>query len=65
MRDKTIKLSEKHYKILTEMLKNQRQRAQVIEGLIDVLAKGVEQDKYILYDVMNDPLELALTRVIK
>jgi len=62
MREKTVKLGEKQYQILSDMLKGTRQRAQVIEGLIEILAKDSKEDKYILYDVLSDPSSLTLNR---
>jgi len=65
MREKTVKLSAAHYLIISQMLKGARQRAQVIEGLIQILANAIKTDKYILFDVMTDPDALTLTRVKK
>jgi len=62
VREKTVKLGEKQYQILTEMLHGTRQRAQVIEGLIEILSSGFHEDKYLIFDVMNDPSSLMLKR---
>ena len=62
VREKTVKLGEKQYQILTEMLQGTRQRAQVIEGLIEILARCFHEDKYLIYDVMHDPSTLMLKR---
>jgi len=62
MREKTVKLGEKQYQILTEMLRGTRQRALVLEGLIEILARGFKEDKYLIFDVMNDPSSLMLKR---
>jgi len=44
------------------MLHGTRQRAQVIEGLIEILSRGFQEDKYLIFDVMNDPSSLMLKR---
>jgi len=62
MREKTVKLSEKQYQILSGMLKGSRQRAQTIEGLIDILNEAFKEDKYMLFDAMTNPSALQLTR---
>lgn len=62
MREKTVMLGEKQYQILTEMLRGTRQRALVLEGLIEILARGFKEDKYLIFDVMNDPSSLMLKR---
>jgi len=62
VQEKTVKVGEKQYRALTEMLQGARQRAQVIEGLIEILAKGFEEDRYLIFDVMNDPASLMLKR---
>jgi hypothetical protein len=62
MRERTLKISDKQYQILSEMLKGTRQRAQVVEGLIEVLGRDFKKDKYILYDVITNPLSLMLKR---
>jgi len=62
MREKTLKMSERHYQLLSDMVKGHRQRAQVVEGLIETLANAFEKDKYLLYDVMTDPSILTIKR---
>jgi len=62
MREKTVKLGAKQYQMLTGMLHGTRQRAQVIEGLIEVLEKSFTEDKHFIYDVMTDPASLKLVR---
>lgn len=62
MREKTVKLGAKQYQVLTGMLHGTRQRALVIEGLIEVLAKSFAEDKHFIYDVMTDPASLKLVR---
>lgn len=62
MRDKTIKISSERYDNLSTLLKGQRQRAQVIEGLIAVLTHSIEHDKYIMHDLITDPEALIIQR---
>jgi len=57
---RTVKLSEKCYIALSNLLNGQRQRARVLEALIDVLLASVKENKYILFDILTDPQSLEL-----
>ena len=57
---RTVKLSEQCYIALSKLLNGQRQRARVLEALIDVLVVSVKDNKYILFDILTDPQSLEL-----
>jgi hypothetical protein len=57
---RTVKLSEKYYIALSKLLNGQRQRARVLEALIDVLVASVKENKYILFDILTDPQSLEI-----
>jgi len=59
-REKTVKLSEEKYKALSSLLGGQRNRAQALEGLIDVLITAARENKYVVYDILSDPSALEL-----
>ncbi len=59
-REKTVKLSEEKYQALSSLLGGQRNRAQALEGLIDVLIAAAQENKYVVYDILSDPAALEL-----
>lgn len=62
MRGRALIIGDKHYQLLSEMLKGKRQRALVVEELIEILAQDFQKDKYIMFDLMTGPSSLTLNR---
>ena len=59
-REKTVKLSAEKYEALSDILGGQRNRAQAIEGLIEILIEAASTNKYVVYDILSDPATLAI-----
>jgi hypothetical protein len=55
MREKTVKLSAEHYEKLSRLAAGQRQRAAILEGLIDALEKAASVNRYLVYDIITTP----------
>ena len=59
-REKTVKLSADKYQALSNLLGGQRNRAQALEGLIEVLIEAANDNKYVVYDILSDPAALEI-----